>query len=72
MEIIFIGHNFYIDSGTRMSPYYCIFSGDSWGRFTIGDIENALISGETLTIRPANEQELIKAQSMLIALRDGL
>ena len=68
MQMIFIGNRFYRESQTRMSAYYEIRRDGSWERCAIGDIENALMSGETVTIRPANRKELAQAESMLTRL----
>jgi hypothetical protein len=68
MQMIFIGNRFYRESQTRMSSYYAIRHDGSWERCAIGDIENALAAGETVTIRPANRKELEQAERMLTRL----
>lgn len=61
MELIYIGDEFYSRSRTMMSSIYTIDGKRSdWGFVSL-----ALKSGESVSIRPATEEELIPYKKML-------
>jgi len=55
--VIFIGNNFYYESGTVMSSLYKIVSG-GYERYDWGFAERDLADGKSIRIRPADEQEM--------------
>lgn len=57
MEVIYIGDKYYRESSTVMSPYYKVNEG-RFERTDLGFITLALKKGETVTLRPATEEEL--------------
>lgn len=62
MELIFIGENFYSDSGTIMSSIYTVDGLRSdWGQVKI-----ALGKGESVHIRPATDSELLPYKNKLV------
>lgn len=65
MQCIYIGRKFYRESSTFMSPVYEV-SGErsDWGK-----IECALEAGDTVTIRPADKDELAKYEVKLEKLK---
>ena len=69
MVLVYIGEGFYLKSGTMMSPLYTEkeFLRSDWGM-----VRTALSKGETVIIRPANEEEMKIAKRMLITLRKDL
>jgi hypothetical protein len=66
MNLIFIGLEYYIESGTSMSP---IYHEGTWMRSDWGKAEIALGKGETVTIRPATTDELDIANLMLLKIK---
>ena len=52
-KIIYIGSNFYMESGTRMS---CIYT-EAGDRSDWGHVEELLRRGKTVEIRPATQAE---------------
>ena len=64
MELIYIGENFYGDSGTIMSSIYTVDGERShWGK-----VQLALEKGESVHIRPATDLELLPYKNKLIEL----
>ena len=57
MNLIFIGQEFYVKSGSIMSEIYEI-SKDGLLRSDWGNIQIALMEGEEVHIRQANQEEL--------------
>ena len=56
-EIVYIGRDFYMDSGTVMSCIYEKKQDGSYERFDWGFTEIALENGEVLMMRPATDNE---------------
>lgn len=54
IELIFIGDDFYLQSGTSMS---CIYTVDGH-RYDWGFVQRDLRAGKSITIRPATVEEL--------------
>lgn len=64
VDLIYIGNDFYADSGTIMSSIYEITE-DGWRRSDWGDVQIALSVGREIHIRPATDAELGIAHKML-------
>lgn len=62
INLIFIGDEFYLKSGTSMSSLYVE---DTWKRSDWGFVSIALQAGNKVNIRPATEAELDVAHRML-------
>lgn len=54
MKLIYIGPQFYFESGTIMSPFYT----EDGARSSLNEIESHLIKGGTVTCRPATAAEV--------------
>lgn len=67
-EIVYIGRDFYLKSGTSMSAYYRL---PNWERSGIGDIETLVESGDTVNVRRATEQEMSIAYVMWVKFKWG-
>ena len=63
MKLIYIGRKYYLESGTSMSS---IYHEGTWERSDWGFVQVALDQGENVEIRPATDQEVKKADQMLI------
>jgi len=68
MNVIFIGRDFYEKSQTRMASTYKVENG-ILERFCWGDIENSLVEGQTINIRPANDSEMLWAYKELANIK---
>lgn len=64
IEVVYIGDNFYRDSGTMMSPIYKK-EGKKYMRFDWGFLQIALSKGENVKIRQATRKEMIHFKTML-------
>ena len=64
ITVIYIGSEFYIQSGTKMANMML----EDGTRFCIGDIERELHEGNTVSIHPATDAELGRAHKMLRAI----
>jgi hypothetical protein len=62
INLIFIGDEFYSESGTSMSSIYVE---NTWERSDFGFVSVALRAGNTVNIRPATDAELGVAHRML-------
>lgn len=62
VQLIYIGDEFYLKSGTSMSSLY---EEGTWQRYDWGFVSRDLRNGVTVNIRPANDEELGKAYRML-------
>ena len=60
-KLIFIGEEFYANSGTMMSSIY----GEDGARWDWGKVKIALEDGDTVTIRPCTMEELRKYRRIL-------
>jgi len=60
-ELIFIGDNFYMESGTAMSSIYKV-NGE---RFDYGFLQRDLAAGKSFFIRPATKEELSHFKQVL-------
>ena len=58
IELIYIGDEFYMKSGTMMSAIY-IKEGKRYDRYDWGFVNRDLRSGKSVTIRPATEEEMV-------------
>lgn len=58
MDCIFIGNNFYYESGTMMSSVYEIKKVRQYTRTDWGQISILLEAGNSVHIRPANKEEM--------------
>lgn len=56
IELIFIGNQYYLASGTRMSSLYHPTS-EGFSRWDWGKVSVALENGQEVRIRPATEEE---------------
>lgn len=68
MEVIFIGEDFYIKSGTIMSSIYEIRK-EGLKRTDWGKIQIALEEEESINIRPANNVEMLWAYDRLAQIQ---
>ena len=57
MRVVFIGENFYMESGTAMSSMYEKLPGGSYKRTGWGFIRVALQKGDDVHIVPATQRE---------------
>lgn len=64
-ELIYIGDNFYFESGTSMSSIYTV----DGRRFDWGFVRVALENGESVHIRPATTEERNNYEARLNQLR---
>ena len=62
INLIFIGDEFYLESGSMMSSLY---QESNWLRYDWGYVSVALRNGNVVNIRPATDAELDKARIML-------
>lgn len=62
INLIHVGDYFYSKSGTSMSSIYVE---GTWERYDYGFVQRDLDRGNTVNIRPANDEELGKAHRML-------
>jgi hypothetical protein len=62
INLIFIGDEFYSQSGTMMS---CLYQEENWFRYDWGFVAGELRNGNIVNIRPATDAELGKAHRML-------
>lgn len=69
MKLFFIGDDFYDKSGTAMSPIYEIgtYQRSDWGK-----VQLVLEHGEPISIRPANEKEMLWAYKKLNDIQSRL
>lgn len=65
MKVIFVGNDYYCESGTRMSNVYQIDDIGGLERTDWGFIQAALAKGEEVHIRPATKEELEQMDSIL-------
>ena len=70
VELIYIGDSFYHESGTIMSPIYCVAQ-RAWQRWDWGKVSIALDEGQQVTIKPATEREIEHACKILKDIRAG-
>lgn len=62
IKLIFIGSKFYSKSETMISSLYLE---KTWKRFDFGFVDIALHEGKRVSIRPANNKEMLVAYQML-------
>lgn len=62
LNLVFIGNDFYSKSRTMMSS---IYEENTWKRYDWGFVQVALGAGQAVNIRPANPQEMERANQML-------
>jgi hypothetical protein len=60
-KLIYIGDNFYLESGTNMSSIYT----EDGARYDWGFVSRDLKDGKTVTIRPATTNELTHYKAKL-------
>jgi hypothetical protein len=65
VKLIYVGEKFYRKSGTRMGTLYEVDEDAKWHRWDWGFVQGALKEGETITIVPADENELTIAEGLL-------
>jgi hypothetical protein len=65
-KLIFIGNNYYSESGSWMSSLY---EEGTWSRYDWGFVQRDLGEGIPITIRPATEDELIIANQKLLEFK---
>ncbi len=64
--LFFIGDDFYMKSGTFMSP---IYEENTYKRWDWGFVEIALKEGKDITIRQATDEEMLWAYKKLSSLK---
>ena len=65
MNLIYIGDDFYTESGTMMSSIYKIEKSGSLSRSDWGFVQIALEKGEEIHIRQATDSEMVWAHLIL-------